>query len=117
MNYIEDEMIFKSNYADGHVQLRPGTKIDGEEHYEYVICYVGDILAVFTDPRAVLNELKAGNIKFKNDKIEPPEMYLGARLEEKQLGEIKCWTLTNLDYIKASLNNLKEVLKDSSWKL
>ena len=59
--------------------------------------YVGDILAVSTDSRAVLNELKGGNIKFKNDKIEPPEMYLGAQLEEKQLGEIKCWTLTSLE--------------------
>jgi len=46
------------------------------------MCYVGDILAVSTDPRAVLNELKGGNIKFKNDKIEPSEMYLGARLEK-----------------------------------
>ena len=63
--------------------MRPGTKIDGEEHYEYVMCYVGDILVVSIDSRAVLNELKGGNIKFKNDKIEPPEIYLGARLEEK----------------------------------
>ena len=81
------------------------------------MCYVGDILAVSIDPRVVLNELKGGNIKFKNDKIEPPEMYLGARLEKKQLGEIKCWTLTSLDYIKAALNSLKEVLKDLPCKL
>jgi len=29
MNYIVDEMGFKSSYADDHVYLRPGTKIDG----------------------------------------------------------------------------------------
>ena len=75
-------MRLKSSYADGDVWLRPGTKTDRKEHCEYIMCYVDDILAVSIDPRAVLNETKGGNIKFKNDKIEPSEMYLGARLEK-----------------------------------
>ena len=79
--------------------------------------YVYDIFAVSTDPRAVLNELKGSNIKFKHEKIEQSEMYLGVRLEKKQFDEIKCWTLTSFDYIKATLKNLKEVLKDPPWKL
>ena len=119
-NYIAetwDEMGFKSNYSDGDIWLRSGTKVDGEQHYEYVMYYVYDILAVSTDPKAVLNELKGSNIKFKHKKIEQSEIYLGVRLEEKQFGEIKCWTQTSLDYIKAALKKLKEVLKDPPWKL
>ena len=83
-------MRLKSSYANGDVWLKPETKTDRKEHCEYIMCYVDDILAVSIDPWAVLNETKGGNIKFKNDKIELPEIYLGARLEEKTLGEIEC---------------------------
>jgi hypothetical protein len=38
-----DEMGFKSTNIDPDVWIRPATKPDGKEHYEYILVYVDDI--------------------------------------------------------------------------
>jgi hypothetical protein len=48
-----DEMGFKSSVADPDVWMRPATKIDGEEYYEYILMYVNDILRPGTDAHGV----------------------------------------------------------------
>ena len=40
---------FVSSKADPDVWLRPATKADGTEVYEYVLCYVDDILGLVLD--------------------------------------------------------------------
>ena len=71
-----DEMGFKSSLIDPDVWLRPAIKPDGEEYYEYVLVYVDDILAISVNATDVMLEI-AQKFKFKNDKISPPEIYLG----------------------------------------
>ena len=41
-----DDMSFKPSQVDPDVWMRPATKPDGEEYYEYVLVYVDDILAI-----------------------------------------------------------------------
>ena len=41
-----DGIGFKSCHADPDVWLRPAVKPNGDEYYEYVLCYVDDILAI-----------------------------------------------------------------------
>ena len=53
-----------------------------DEICKYIL-YVDDILAVAIDPQPILQSLEGGTIKFKDDKIESPEMYLGAKIEEE----------------------------------
>ena len=57
-----------------------------DEICEYIL-YVDDILAVAIDPQPILQSLEGGTIKFKDDKIESPEMYLGAKLKKKIIDE------------------------------
>ena len=45
--------------------------------------YVDDILAISMDPTAILKIMEGDNVKYKNCRFEPPEMYLGAKLQEK----------------------------------
>ena len=111
-----DEMGFKSSIADPDVWLRPAVKNDGEEYYEYVLVYVDDILAISTKATDVMAEI-AEKFKFKKDKIAPPDIYLGGKLEEKQLGDRKVWTLTSKDYLKAAIQNLEERLRKMNMKL
>lgn len=85
---------FQSSLADPDVWLRAATKEDGEQHYEYVLMYVDDILAIACDAEAILRDVQT-TFKLKNDKIETPEFYLGARLQEKPLNNITCWTITS----------------------
>ena len=49
-----DEMGFKSSIADPNVWLRPETKADGEEYYEYILVYVDDLLAISVDATSVI---------------------------------------------------------------
>ena len=111
-----DEMGFKSSIADPDVWLRAATKADGEEYYEYVLVYVDDLLAISVNATSVIGEV-AVRFKLKKDKIEPPEVYLGGRLAEKNLNGINIWTMTSLDYVKAIVSNLEDRLLKKRLKL
>lgn len=105
-----DELGFRSSIVDPDVWLRAATKADGEEYYEYTMMYVDDILVISVDAMSIMKELQR-SVKFKNDKIEPPSNYLGAKLMKKQINDVACWAITSTDYVKAAISNVKESLK------
>ena len=107
---------FQSTMADPDVWLRAASKGDGEQYYEYVLMYVDDILAISCDPKAILEDVQR-TFKLKNDKIEPPEFYLGAKLQEKPINNMKCWTITSQDYVKAAIKNVEEAIKTKGRRL
>ena len=109
-------MGFQSSLADPDVWLRAATKSDGDVYYEYVMMYVDDILALSCDARAILEEMQ-GTFKFKNDKIESPAYYLGAKLQKKPINGFECWTITSQDYVKAAVKNVEETIKKKGRKL
>ena len=111
-----DDIGFKSSIADPDVWLREATKPDGEQYYEYILCYVDDILCISYDPRRPMNEI-GSRLKFKKDKVEPPEFYLGARLMKKDLNGRSMWAMTSTDYVKASITNVEEQLQKRGLKL
>jgi hypothetical protein len=111
-----DEMGFKSCIADPDVWMRPASKPDGEEYYEYILMYVDDILAISYSPMPTMEEIQR-MIKFKNDAIEEPSNYLGAKLQRKEINGVTCWTITSTDYVKAAIENVEEGIHDKNWKL
>ena len=113
-----DDIGFKSSPEDPDVWLRPGVKDNGEEYYEYVVLYVDDILAASVDPTGVLRSLEGDTVTYKNDKIEPPQVYLGAKLMKKEIDGITCWTISSVDYVNAATQTIKEALKGKkNWRL
>jgi hypothetical protein len=104
------ELGFQSSLADPDVGLRAATEHDGEQYYEYMLMYVDDILAISCEAEAILKDVLT-TFKFKNDKIELPEFYLGAKLQEKPINNIKCWTVSSHDYVKAAIKNVQEAIK------
>jgi hypothetical protein len=111
-----DELGFKSSMADPDVWMRSAVKADGEEYYEYVLVYVDDILAVSIDPRAILEGIQT-RFKFKDDKIEEPSNYLGAKLQKKKVNDVECWSITSMDYVKAAIATVEDAIKGTSRKL
>ena len=111
-----DKMGFQSSIADPDVWLRPATKPDGEQYYEYIVCYVDDVLGVSMNAKELLQEIQK-DFKFKKDKIEPPSMYLGARLERKSLNGKWMWTMCSRDYIKLSVTNIEERANKMGMKI
>ena len=111
-----DEIGFKSSMTDPDVWYRASAKPDGERYYEYMLVYVDDLLCVGHDAKATMSELKRFT-KFKKDKIEPPQMYLGATLEEKDLNGKRTWTMSSREYLKAAVTNVEErMIKEFKMK-
>ena len=66
--------------ADPDVWLRPSIKEkDGFKYWEYVLCYVHDVLCISDKPEHTIRGIQT-KFKLKNDKMEKPEVYLGAEL-------------------------------------
>ena len=73
------DISFVSIKADPDVWICLAVKPDSAEYYEYVMCYVDDNLSVSLESISILKSLQ-GQFKLKDDKIEPPNVYLGAQL-------------------------------------
>ena len=86
--------------------LRPAIKLEGDEYYEYVLMYVDDILAISIDPTEILKSMEGKTVKYKNGKIAPPEMYLGARLKREMINGNMCCTITSDENVIAALQTI-----------
>jgi hypothetical protein len=100
---------YKPTKADPDVWIRPATKSNGFEYYEMVLCYVDDILSISDDPKSTLLALTR-TFKLKDDKIEPPDIYLGAQLDLMQVDDVYCWTMSAEKYVLSAVKNVEEAL-------
>ena len=71
------ELGYMTSIADPDVWMIPEVKQGGFMYYEYVLCYVDDVLCISNDPICTMEVIQA-NFKLKGEKIEEPDMYLGA---------------------------------------
>ena len=51
-------------------------------------------------------------MKFKNGKIEPLDVYLGAKLMKKTMDGIERWTISSDKYVEAVVQNVEKLVKD-----
>ena len=98
------------------VWRRPAVKEDGFEYYEYVVCYVDDILAISHKAKDVLKAVQA-IFKLKDDKIEPPDMYLGDTLSVMEDNGVQGWCMTSDKYVKAAVENVEQELARVNQRL
>ena len=96
--------------------MRPATKSTGEEYYEYILCYVDDILCISHDAKRPMDEI-GRNLKFKNNEIVEPEFYLGAALKKKKLNGRDVWTMTSQDYLRNAIKTVEGHLSKKGKKL
>ena len=107
---------FKPTKADPNVWIHPAVKPDGSEYYEYIMCYINDILSVSHDAKSILQSLQ-GQFKLKGDKIEPPDMYLGAQLGTMQVKRNDGWFMSSEKYVKSAIQNIEETLHKMGQRL
>ena len=111
-----DRLGWRSTLGDPDVWIRPSVKPDGERYYEYLLVYVDDLMLASHNPLESMRQI-GGLAKFKNDKIEPPDFYLGAKICKKDLNGQHVWTMTSTDYVKAAVENVEKQLKKRNMKL
>ena len=91
--------------------IRPATKPDGFQYYEYVVVYVDDINHYSHNTDKTMHGIQPA-YKLKKDSIAPPEMYLGLQLEFKMVNGVKFWTIMSENYVKAAFKNVDEKLAE-----
>ena len=97
---------FVSTKANPDVWICLGVKPDSTEYYEYVMCYVDDILSVSLDAIFILKSLQ-GQFKLKDDKIEPPNVSVGTMEVEGHHG----WFMLSEKYVKSAIQNIEDTLQ------
>ena len=102
--------------ADPDVWICPAVKLGGIKYYEYIMCYVDDILSVSHDAKSILQSLQ-GHFKLNGDKIEPPHMYLGAQLGTMQVEGNEGWFMSSEKYVKSAIQNIEETLQKTGQQL
>jgi hypothetical protein len=67
-----------SSNEDPVVWLRPTTKANGDDYYEYLLVYMDDMLPIGKDPHVILNKLNK-HFTLKPEWMKPPDDYLRFR--------------------------------------
>ena len=108
------ETLHKLNHvpskADLDVYMRPAVKPNGFEYYEYVLCYVDEILSIYHCPDVTMDGIRS-SFTLKDNKVEEPTDYLGAQLSKMkdEFGN-EFWTMSSSKYCKAAIKNVEEQL-------
>ena len=102
--------------ADPDVWCRPTVKPDGFEFYEYILCYVDNLLAISHDAQKVLKSVQ-DTFKFKDDKIDKPDVYLGAQLDKMSVDSFEGWTMSSEKYVKLAIENIEQTLAETNEHL
>ena len=79
------DMGFESCKADPDLWMKPAVKPNGDYYYEYVLCYVDDVLAISHDPQSIMDKL-ASKYTLKNGSVAAPTAYLGADIKQVDVG-------------------------------
>ena len=102
------DMGFIPTRADPDVWRRPAVKPDGFEYYEYILCYVDDLLAISHDAQKVLKCVQ-NTFKFKDDKIDKPDVYLRVQLDKVSVDGFEGWTISSEKYAKLAIENIEQM--------
>ena len=108
---------YRSCLADPDVWMRPAMKPNGFKYWEYILCYVDDILCISHDPNKTMKLIQA-KFKIKDDKMEAPDNYLGATITRMDnVDGDQCWAMSSDQYCAALVTNVEDELMKKGLKL
>ena len=119
---ILKELGFVNSRADPDAWMRKATKPDGLKYWEYVLCYMNDILAISHLPQSIMDDISK-YVKFKSGSVQAPEHYLGADILRHTIhdGNLdtpmkQVWAMSPQEYIKRAIQEVeRELALDDSY--
>jgi Reverse transcriptase (RNA-dependent DNA polymerase) len=97
------ELGFTSCRADPDVWLRPATKVNGFQYYEYLLTYVDDCLVLSEKPQAIIDTLQNDH-GYRLKDVGPPTRYLGAEIGKYDHGDgTSSWYMSSRLYLKQAI--------------
>ena len=119
-SYLADHLWdigYRPSQADGDVWMRAAVKLNGFKYWEYILCYVNDLLSISHQPKNSLEAIRK-HFKFKHYKMEIPESYLGGQLSRLANKEgHNCWTMLSDKYCAALVRTVEIVLEKKGLRL
>ena len=113
-----EDMGFHSCPADPDVWMRPASKVDGTEYWQYVLLYTDDILAIMEFPERFLREELGKRFTLKEKSIGHPTQYLGNKVSKVTLDNGRsCWSFSSSQYIQNAVENVENHLLSRGEKL
>ena len=92
-----------STKGDSNVWILPAVEPNGTEYHEMVLCYADDVFAILATPMKTIEVVKAV-FKFKGEKAEVPDMYLGSSIYKVETADgTECWMMSIEKYVKADV--------------
>ena len=80
--------------------MRKAKRTDNTDHWEYVLLYVDDFLAILVDPESIVREEIRKYFLMKEASIGEPEVYLGGKVRKVELETRKlCWAFRSSQYV------------------
>lgn len=112
---------FKSSRADPDVWMKPGTKANGFEYWQYVITYVDDICCAMENPSEFMT-LLGKRLTLKPGSVKEPDIYLGADvkkyyIEGSEDPEKARWAISSHTYVKRAIAEVEVELGKVGKKL
>ena len=111
-------MGYVSCLADPDLWMKPAVReSDGFKHYEYVLLYVDDVMAIGDDPQVVLEKIDK-YFGLKPGSLADPNMYLGAKVRPMTMnnGQV-CWAMSASQYVQEAVKNVTKATaeRDESY--
>ena len=112
---LREDLKFTSCKADPDVWMRKATKPDGFEYWEYILCYVDDVLCISHKPKELLDAISE-NFTLKAGSVKEPDLYLGADIskyyiEGSDQPTKARWAMSSDSYVKTAVETVENSLK------
>jgi hypothetical protein len=104
------EMGFISCKADPDVWLRPATKSNGFEYYEYILTYLDNCLILSENPRKIVQVLEQ-DYQYRSRDVGEPTRYLCAEVGKQVFSDgTKAYYMSAGAYLKQAISEI-----ESKW--
>ena len=112
---------FFSCYADPDVWMRKQVRPDGFKYWEYVLCYVDDLLVISHDPKAVMDYMSS-KYTLKDGSVKPPDTYLGASISKWTIHDAEDpekprWAMSSDAYVQRAIDDVERKLAEVEQRL
>jgi hypothetical protein len=111
-------MGFTCSLVDADVWLKPATKPNGFQYYEYVLVYVDDLLVLSHHAASVVQALE--DFYWLKVGFAKPTRYIGAEVKEWRFSDDAQkprWALSSAQYVREAIKNIEEYLKQQNCTL
>ena len=109
------EIGFRGCKANPNVWMRAATKLNRDWYWEYILCYIDDILVISHNPKLIMKDL-GDWYTLKDGSVKELDQYLGVQVKKWYISnsdepDKPCWAMSLDVYVKQVITEVELKLK------